>query len=432
MKLINTTFQKVNLTQNQARRPITMTNDVSESIATLCEMPLREVIGETADETIEAFTQAFEEHAIGIYEYGAPETIELPHVDMSNIHTFEITVDLNNGARYQLPHYLVMRGYVEGVIEDPSAKFHITSSLSYRLDDEDKARSVCSVLYGNATPGLPRALRTVDGVYASMLLAEDGHDSDSVDTRSSFYGGAAVIDSRETIPSHYLAKMVNANISIPSAIEDDLDYFTPSEMTAIHLTNGHEHQLIDRLRRHKIAGHRTLVVERSELDRLLNTSIVNNETAIFDSSRNLKPVADVWDNSAESFAAYTIMQYLHGGLEYKGITTLSLEIDQDGPIKPEYSTVNGFDNKAHTYADIIKVTEDIHDHFHRNGLLVTSNIEFNVNGVSTVTLSVDGGANRTFEYASFASAYCNPLIAKDDSGLNTLATTYNALFNALV
>ncbi len=426
MKLLKATFNRLNLTQKPVRYPLT-TVRIPELFQCLSEMPLRDSI-EDAHGDIDMLADAIEEDGTFIYDYGVMESTTLPGIDVGEVHSFEFLVELEPVTAYnKRDTQMVIRGFVEGDSNDPYAKYHITSTMTYRHHEGiGETHLANSTLFCQSADKDDRTLRTTDGVntYINRIDNDKVDVETIIDTRSSFYTGVQAFDAIEVSRSHYLSRIISAllladNEFIDNALFDASHYHT-IVAERLKFPNVAFHPIVKELRDRNDGCHRTMCLSGIGLKELFGSAGVT----VFNGAIKIRPVADAWDNSVESKAAYTIFQYLHGEIANLGVETLELEIDEDGPVNPKYTTFKGMDKGPQTYADIYKVAEDIHEQFACKGLRVTANINFNINGVSTVEVTVDGAPERILEYPSFASSYCNPLVTKDSSKQDLLAETY--------
>lgn len=429
MKLLKATFNRVNLTQSPVRHPMTADFN-AEVFQCLSEMPLRELVHGNHGDISELVSQ-LENDGVFTYRYGAMEPAVIPGIELGEVHTFEFLVELESRAVYtQRNTLMVVRGYVEGLPNSSEAKYHIVSTMSYRKDaNVTDVYIVNNTLFCLEESVDARTLRTRDGVatYETQLDTIDLDDTVVVDMRASFLAGMQMFDNMEVSRSYYLARMVNAIIQceINNPADDIFGLEARHGMVAdqLNFPNMLFNPFVNELRNLGDKMHRTMCLDDTTLRQLFGDAVEAESKDLI----KIRPVASAWDNSFESLAAYTIMQYLHGHVASLGVQTLELEIDEDGPVQPKYTALKDLDKGVHTYADITNVAESIHEQFDCQGHQVTAFIDFNVNGVSTVEVSVDGGEERIFEYASFASSYCNPLVTHDDSLQGELATMYKTI-----
>lgn len=426
MKLLKATFNRVNLTQVPARYPLTAVR-IPELFQCLGEMPIRdELLGEQGDSN--ALMDAVEEDGLFIYDYGTMEPTTIPGFEIGEVHTFEFLIEVEPASIYTSGDVqMVVRGYVEGDPTDKYAKYHITSTMTFRnYGDDDTLVITNNTLFCQSEDKDCRTLRAADGVniHRGMVECDNLGITELLDVNSTFHTGVQSFDAMEVSRSYYLSRIINETIRaedefIGTAVVDNEQLHTLiSEQLSFPKVA--YHLIVRLLRGMRNEAHRTMCLDKETLDELFGEVDVTE----FNNMGGIRPVADTWDNSIESKVAYTIFQYLHGEIANLGVETLELEIDEDGPVDPKYATFKGMDKGPQTYADIYKVAEDIHEQFACQGNHVAANINFNINGVSTVEVTVDGAPKRTFEYASFASSYCNPLVTKNADRQKLLAETY--------
>lgn len=433
MKLLKATFNRVNLTQTPVRYP--MTPDANADVLQcLSEMPLHELMQENYGD-ISGLAEQFEKDGVFTHRYGEMEPTAIPSVELGVVNAFEFFVEVMPETVYcKQSTYMHLRGYVEGEPNTPEAKYHVVSTMTYKkAANETTIHLVDNALFCQDVDLDARALRARDGVYAyeSMLEAIELEVDSFIDTRSSFHAGVKAFEGSEVSRAHYLARLVTAILQSEQHPQCDSVFGVEGNHSLVcdylNFPNMAYHPIVRGLRNMGSEAHRTLCLDDDTLRQLFEGGLSDVCELEFKDLIKVRPVADAWDRSFDSVAAYTIMQYMHGVVANLGVQTLELEIDENGPVQPKYTVMPGMDKGAHTYADINSIGEDIYEQFECAQRSVLAHIDFNVNGISTVEVTVDGGETRVFEYASFASSYCNPLVSRDAQKPQELSEMYRTI-----